>query len=96
MTPLKWDTQKLITKECVKMRVLQQWNKLFVVNLSSFWGTVSICRPAFKKDTDQNFLPVIFRYSDQIRQPAILEPDDMRKSSVPQKKALKRCTFIYL
>ena len=62
--------------------------KLSIVNLSSFWGTVCICRPALKKDTDQNVLPVIFQYSCKIRQPAIFEPDGLGKSYVPQKKAL--------
>ena len=32
----------------------------------------------------------------KLRQPAILEPDDMGKSYLPQKKALNRGTFIYL
>ena len=36
-------------KSCVKMRALQQWNKLFIVNLSLFLGTVCICRPTLKK-----------------------------------------------
>ena len=49
------------TKGCVKMRALQQKNKLFIVNLSLFWGTVCICRPTWKKGTDQNVIPVIFQ-----------------------------------
>ena len=53
------------TEGCVKMRALQQWNKLFIVNLSLFWGTVCICRPTLKKDIDHNVLPVIFQYSHQ-------------------------------
>ena len=39
------------------MRALQQLNKLFIVNLSLFLGTVCICRPTLQKDTDQNVLP---------------------------------------
>ena len=65
------------------MRASQQWNKLVIVNLSLFWGTVCICRPTLKKDTDQNVLPVIFQYSCQIRQLAIFEPDDIGKSYIP-------------
>ena len=37
------------TKGCVKMRAAQQWNKLLIVNLYLFWGTVCICRPTLRK-----------------------------------------------
>ena len=84
------------TKGCIKMRASQQWNKLFIVNLPLFWGTVCVCRPTLKKDTDQNVLPVIFQYSCQIRHPAIFEPDEIGKTYIPQKKALNRSSFIYL
>ena len=47
------------------MRASQQWNKLFIANLSLFWGTVCIYRPSLRKDKDQNVLPVIFQYSRQ-------------------------------
>ena len=32
----------------------------------------------------------------RLRQPAILEPDDIGKSYIPQKKAQNRGTFVYL
>ena len=32
----------------------------------------------------------------KLRQPAILEPDDIGKSYIPQKKAQNRGTFVYL
>ena len=64
------------------MRALQQYNNLSLTNLSLFWVKVCICRPTFKKDTDQ--IPT------KLRQPTILEPDDIGKSYLPQKKALNR------
>ena len=48
--PIKIKSQRnSYTKRSVKMRASQQWNKLFIVNLSLFWGTVCICRPSLKK-----------------------------------------------
>ena len=47
------------------MRALQQWNKLFIVNLSLFWGTVCICGPTLKQDIDHDVLPVTLQYSHQ-------------------------------
>ena len=75
---------------------MQQWNKLSIENLSLLWSTVCICRPTWKKDTDQNVLPFIFQYLYQIRHPAIFEPDDVGKSYIPQKKALNRGRWKYL
>ena len=53
------------TEGCIKMGALQQKNKLFIVNLSLFWGTIYICRSTLKTGTDHNVLPVIFQYSHQ-------------------------------
>ena len=46
-----------------------------------------ICRPTLKKDTDQNVLPVIFQNSVKLRQPAILEPDEIERVIYLKRKA---------